>query len=57
MIESYDVPYIYRDFCTDDYMSYLICARQTPRIFENGLIYKLPFSSAYTRCGVLKDQW
>ncbi len=57
MIESYDVPYIYKDFCLDDFMLYLQCMRHNPRIIENGFIFKLPFSNKFTKCGPLKEKW
>lgn len=27
ILDVYNVAYIYRDYCVDDYMTYLICAR------------------------------
>ncbi|EAS01641.1 hypothetical protein TTHERM_00933300 (macronuclear) [Tetrahymena thermophila SB210] len=53
----YDVPYSYRDFCVDQYMTYLICVRQNPSIIENGLVYKIPFANSISSCNVLKKQW
>ena len=41
-MDVYDVPYIYRDSCVDDYMNYLICKRSNPVLKENDLIYKIP---------------
>ncbi|KRX04376.1 hypothetical protein PPERSA_05637 [Pseudocohnilembus persalinus] len=56
-LNIYNVPYIYRDYCTDDYMNYLICARQSSKALENNLVYSLPFSNSFTKCGIYQNQW
>src|SRR5580704_7264494 len=57
LIESLDVPYLYQDFCINDYISYLKCVRENPRIIENGIMYAFPFSNTFTKCGILKQSW
>ena len=50
----YDIPYAYNDYCVDDYVNYLKCARGTPKIIENVVLYTLPFSNTFTRCNIYK---
>jgi len=57
VIESYDVPYMYQDFCVNEYVSFTKCARENPKIIENGLVYALPFSTSFTKCGMIKQMW
>ena len=56
-LENLDIPYLYQDFCVNDYASFLKCTRENPRIIENGMIYALPFSNSFTNCGTLKQIW
>lgn len=57
IIESYDIPYLYQDFCVDDYVAYLRCMRVNPRALENGVFYKIPFLNSFCKCKKLKTQW
>lgn len=57
VIDSYQIPYAYQDHCVDHYVEYLRCLRINPKLFENGLLYALPFSNSFSKCGILKKQW
>lgn len=57
VIQSYDVPYMYQDFCVNEYVAFTKCTRENPKIFENGLVYSLPFSSSFTKCSLPKTMW
>ena len=57
IIESYDIPYMYQDFCLNEYITYVKCFRENPKLTENGVMYSLPFSNTFTKCGMLKTMW
>eukprot|EP01016_Furgasonia_blochmanni_P054179 TRINITY_DN8890_c0_g1_i6.p1 TRINITY_DN8890_c0_g1~~TRINITY_DN8890_c0_g1_i6.p1 ORF type:complete len:269 (+),score=37.24 TRINITY_DN8890_c0_g1_i6:100-807(+) len=56
-LESLDIKYTYQDSCVDDYVAFVKCSRENPRLLENGLFYALPFSTYLTKCGVYKTIW
>lgn len=57
VVNSFNVPYIYKDSCVDEYVKYVRCTRLYPRILENSFVYMMPFSNSFTQCGVLKHVW
>mmetsp|Transcript_8449 Transcript_8449/g.9547 ORF Transcript_8449/g.9547 Transcript_8449/m.9547 type:complete len:98 (+) Transcript_8449:42-335(+) len=56
-IDSYDIPYIYQDFCVNEEVEFVKCMRENPRIIENSFVHSVPFSSLFSRCSTLKKVW
>lgn len=57
VIDSFDIPYVYQDFCVDDYVIYLRCMRLSPKVLENGLAYAVPGLNRFCNCKKYKTQW
>lgn len=51
------VKYSVNDSCVDELGDYLLCRRYNSTVLDNKIVYKLPFSTSFTGCGMYNYIW
>jgi hypothetical protein len=57
VLEDLDIPYQFRDACTQDYVAFLDCARTHSPLLESKAGMNLPILKLFSRCRELRQQW
>ena len=56
-LENYDIPYVFRDLCVDDYVIYQKCLRENPRVLETSIVYRTPLLNRLSKCQKPQETW